>query len=185
MATRQEQVHAALHELYKRSNMGLMEPTIMELSATLEVVSKDLSPVFLVLDAMDECSEAFDVLKHLANLKKNICIAVTSRYLAEPDYKVSWHIHLDDMKLFHQDVAKYLQDKLSHRKLKPELFAEIVNQLSEGAQGQFPSAKSKRHSQAWITCARTTQSGLSWRRSLQDGLICARIVHPVPICTRT
>ncbi|KAF9056915.1 hypothetical protein BDP27DRAFT_1454269 [Rhodocollybia butyracea] len=92
MATRSGGVHPALHELYTKCTEGLMEPTTAELSATLEVVSKDLSSVFLVLDAMDECSEAFDVLKHLAQLKKHTCIAVTSRYLAETDYEVSWYI---------------------------------------------------------------------------------------------
>lgn len=99
-------------------------------------VAKDLRPVFLVLDAMDECSEVADVFKHLALLKRNLCIAVTSRYLAETNYGVSWHIHLDDTPSFHQDVAKYLEDKFSNRKLKPELFAEIVDYLTEGAQGQ-------------------------------------------------
>ncbi|KAF9028077.1 hypothetical protein BDP27DRAFT_1350240, partial [Rhodocollybia butyracea] len=111
MATSQEKVHPALHELFKSSNKGLMESTIAGLIATLEVVSNDLSPVFLVLDAMDECREAIDVLKHLAHLKKNLCIAVTSRYLAETDYDASWYIHLDDTQSFRQDVAKYLQAK--------------------------------------------------------------------------
>ncbi|KAF9060241.1 hypothetical protein BDP27DRAFT_1430319 [Rhodocollybia butyracea] len=134
MATRSGGVHPALHGLYTKCTEGLMEPTTAELSATLEVVSKDLRPVYLVLDAMDECSEAFDVLKHLAHLKKNLCIAVTSRYMAT-DYDVSWYIHLDHTEYFHQDVAQYLEEKFRHRKLKPELLTEIVDQLREGAQG--------------------------------------------------
>jgi hypothetical protein len=114
-----------------------MEPTTAELSATLAVVSKDLSPVYLVLDAMDECSEARDVFKHLALLKDNLCITVTSRYLAEMGYDVLWHIELDDTQdAFHQDVAKYLEDKLQDQKLKPELLTEIVDHLTQEAQGQ-------------------------------------------------
>ncbi|KAF9058423.1 hypothetical protein BDP27DRAFT_587308 [Rhodocollybia butyracea] len=106
MATRTEGVHPALHELYTKCK-GVMEPTTKDLSATLAAVAKDLSPIFLVLDAMDECSETIYAFKHLAHLKKNLYIAVTSRYLAETSYDASWHIHLDDTKSFHQDVARY------------------------------------------------------------------------------
>ncbi|KAF9071404.1 hypothetical protein BDP27DRAFT_1401423 [Rhodocollybia butyracea] len=143
MATRNEGTHPALHELYTTCMQGLMEPTTAELSATLAVVSKDLSPLHLVLDAMDECSEAIDVFEHLAFLKGNLCIAVTSRYLADAVYGASWHIHLDNMQsAFHQDVAKYLQEKFKDRKLKPELLTEVVDHLTQGAQGQF----------RWVDC---------------------------------
>ncbi|KAF9060189.1 ankyrin repeat-containing domain protein [Rhodocollybia butyracea] len=128
MATRSGEVHPALHGLYTKCTEGLMEPTTAELSATLEVVSKDLSPVYLVLDAMDECSEAFDVLKHLAHLKKNLCIAVTSRYLAT-DYD-------------------------------PELLTEIVDQLSEGAQGQF----------RWVDCQVTVLERCKTPKSMREAL---------------
>ncbi|KAF9065983.1 ankyrin repeat-containing domain protein [Rhodocollybia butyracea] len=159
-ATRQGKVHPALHELYKSSNQGLMEPTIGELSATLELVSKDLNPVYLVLDAMDECSEAIDVLKHLAQLKKHTCIAVTSRYLAEREYDVSWSIHLDDTRYFRQDVDKYLKDKFSHRKLGPKLLTEIVNQLSQDAQGQF----------RWVDCQVTVLQRCKTPKAMREAL---------------
>ncbi|KAF9065998.1 ankyrin repeat-containing domain protein [Rhodocollybia butyracea] len=160
MATRDETVHPALHELYRKSNHGLMEPTIAGLSATLEVVSKDLSPVYLVLDAMDECSEAIDVLKHLAHLKENLCIAVTSRYLAETVDDASWYIHLDDTESFRQDVAKYLKDKFSHRKLQPELLNEIVDHLNESAQGQF----------RWVDCQVTVLQRCKTSKAVREAL---------------
>ncbi|KAF9064325.1 ankyrin repeat-containing domain protein [Rhodocollybia butyracea] len=90
MATRSEGVHPTLHALYMKCNEGVMEPTTEDLSSALAAVVKDLSPVFLVLDAMDECSEAVDVFRHLAHVKDNLCIAITSRYLAETSYDVSW-----------------------------------------------------------------------------------------------
>ncbi|KAF9067409.1 ankyrin repeat-containing domain protein [Rhodocollybia butyracea] len=158
-ATRSGGVHPALHGLYTKCTEGLMEPTTAELSATLEVVSKDLRPVYLVLDAMDECSEAFDVLKHLAYLKKNLCIAVTSRYLAT-DYDVSWYIHLDHTEYFHQDIAQYLEEKFRHRKLKPELLTEIIDQLSEGAQGQF----------RWVDCQVTVLERCKTPKSMREAL---------------
>lgn len=114
-----------------------MEPTTEDLCSALAVVVKDLSPVCLVLDAMDECSEAIDVFKLLAQLKNSLYIAVTSRYFAEASYAVTGIIHLDKAEVvFEQDVLKYLQDKLGHRKLKQELFTEIVNYLTQESQGQ-------------------------------------------------
>ncbi|KAF9065989.1 ankyrin repeat-containing domain protein [Rhodocollybia butyracea] len=160
MATRDETVHPALHELYRKSNHGLMEPTIAGLSATLEVVSKDLSPVYLVLDAMDECSEAIDVLKHLAHLKENLCIAVTSQYLAETVDDASWYIHLDDTESFRQDVAKYLKGIFSHRKFQPELLNEIVDHLNESAQGQF----------RWVDCQVTVLQRCKTPKAMREAL---------------
>lgn len=114
-----------------------MEPTTEDLSTTLAAVVKDLRPVFLVLDAMDECSEVINVFKHLVCCKNHLCIAVTSRYLAETSCDVSWNIHLDEAEAaFCHDVLKYLQEQLSHRKLKQELFTEIVDHLIKGSQGQ-------------------------------------------------
>lgn len=137
MATRSERVHPALHAHFTKCNQGVTESTTEDLRTTVGAVVKDLSPVFLVLDAMDECTEAIDVFKHLAHLRDNLCIAVTSRYAAEASYGVSGNIQLDGAeKAFQQDVHKYLQDQLGHRKLKPELYTEIVDQLTEGSQGQ-------------------------------------------------
>ncbi|KAF9062563.1 hypothetical protein BDP27DRAFT_278804 [Rhodocollybia butyracea] len=74
MATRTEGVHPALHALYTRYKQGSMEPTTKELSAIIATVANDLNSAFLVLDAMDECSEADDVFRHLALLKDNLCM---------------------------------------------------------------------------------------------------------------
>ncbi|KAF9067573.1 ankyrin repeat-containing domain protein [Rhodocollybia butyracea] len=142
MATRTEGVHPALHELYTKCKQGVKDPTTKDLSATLVAVAKDLRPVFLVLDAMDECSEVTGVFKHLALLKRNLCIAVTSRYLAETG------------------CCKYLQEKFSNRKLKPELSTEIVDYLTEGAQGQF----------RWIDCQVTVLQRLKTPKAIRDAL---------------
>ncbi|KAF9065842.1 ankyrin repeat-containing domain protein, partial [Rhodocollybia butyracea] len=128
---------------------------------TLAAVVQDLSPVFLVLDAMDECSEANDVFEHLAHFKNSFCIAVTSRYLAEPSYDVSWYIHLNEAESdFHQDVLKYLQNKLKHRKLKQELFTEIVDYLTEGSQGQF----------RWVDCQVTALQRCKTPKAIKEAL---------------
>ncbi|KAF9063866.1 ankyrin repeat-containing domain protein [Rhodocollybia butyracea] len=162
MATRTEGgAHPALHELYTTHKQGSMEPTTKELSSMLVAVAKDLSPAFLILDAMDECSEANDVFKHLALLKDKLCIAVTSRYNAESSYGVSWSIHLDQAgRDFHRDVSSYLKDKLSHRQLKPDLFTEIVNSLTKGAQGQF----------RWVDCQVTVLQRCATPKAIRDAL---------------
>ncbi|KAF9065839.1 ankyrin repeat-containing domain protein [Rhodocollybia butyracea] len=164
MTTRSEGVHPALHELYKKCNQGVMEPTTEDLSSALSAVVKELSPVFLVLDAMDECSEAIDVFKHLADVKANLCIAVTSRYLAETGYDVSWHIHLDEVEsAFHQDINKYLKDKLAHRKLKQELFTEIVNLLTQESQGQLQRFR-------WVDCQVTVLQRCKTPKAIREAL---------------
>ncbi|KAF9060541.1 ankyrin repeat-containing domain protein [Rhodocollybia butyracea] len=160
MATRSEGVHPALQALYKQCNQGVMEPTTKDLSTTLAAVAKDLSPVFMVLDAMDECIEAIDVFKHLVQLN-NLYIAVTSRYLAEASYDVTGNIHLDKAEnAFEQDVLKYLQDKLGHRRLKQELFTEIVNHLTQESQGQF----------RWVDCQVTVLQQCKTPKAIQDAL---------------
>ncbi|KAF9062938.1 ankyrin repeat-containing domain protein [Rhodocollybia butyracea] len=161
MATSSEGVHSALHAHFKECNDGLMEPTTEDLSKTLVAVAKDLSPIFLVLDAMDECTEANDVFKHLALIQDILCIAVTSRYLAETSYEVSENIHLDDAQdAFQEDVTKYLQDQLKHRKLKEELFNEIVNCLTQGSQGQF----------RWVDCQVTVLQRCKTPKAIQEAL---------------
>ncbi|KAF9064033.1 hypothetical protein BDP27DRAFT_1405515 [Rhodocollybia butyracea] len=143
MAASSKRIHPALHELYTRCKHGIMKPTIEEIRATLAVVSRDIGPVFLVLDAMDECNEPMSVFKYLAHIRENLCIAITSRYVAEDSYGATMSIYLDSaMNAFHEDITKYLQDKLSYRKLKPELLTELVSCLIEGAQGQF----------RWVDC---------------------------------
>ncbi|KAF9063540.1 ankyrin repeat-containing domain protein [Rhodocollybia butyracea] len=137
MATTSDSVHPALHAQFtKCNNQGVMEPTTEDLSITLAAIVKDLTPAFLVLDAMDECSEAIDVFRHLAHFRNNLYIAVTSRYLAEPTYN---------------DVFKYLQDKLGHRKLKQELFDEI---------GQF----------RWVDCQVTVLQRCKTPKAIQEAL---------------
>ncbi|KAF9062201.1 ankyrin repeat-containing domain protein [Rhodocollybia butyracea] len=161
MATRPEGLHPALCELYTRCKQGIMEPTTKDLSATLAAIAKDLGPAFLVLDAMDECSEANTVFKHLALLKDSLCIAITSRYLAEASYGVTWSIHLDLADCaFHEDIGKYLRDKLSNRKLKPGLFTEILDCLTESAQGQF----------RWVECQVIVLQRCATPKAIQNAL---------------
>ncbi|KAF9064043.1 hypothetical protein BDP27DRAFT_201288 [Rhodocollybia butyracea] len=161
MAASSAGIHPALHELYMKCSQGIMEPTMADLSATLVVVSKDLGPVYLVLDAMDECNEPSDVFKYLAHARGNLCIAVTSRYVAETSYVATDSIYLHlAQDAFHDDVTKYLQDKLSHRTLKPELFKEIVDYLTEGAQGQF----------RWVDCQVTVLQRCKTPKAIRDAL---------------
>ncbi|KAF9063553.1 hypothetical protein BDP27DRAFT_1367948 [Rhodocollybia butyracea] len=137
MATSSRSVHPALHAHFTKCKRGQLEPTTEDLGTTLAAVVKDLNSAFLVLDAMDECIEVNNVFKHLAHIKDNLCIAVTSQSLAETSYDVSGNIHLDDAQYaFQQDVHKYLQDQFGQHKIKQELFTEIVDCLTQGAQGQ-------------------------------------------------
>ncbi|KAF9063590.1 hypothetical protein BDP27DRAFT_1426756 [Rhodocollybia butyracea] len=159
MATRTESVHPVLHRLYKECKEGGIDPTTKGLGATLAEAVKGWSHVFLVLDAMDECSEAIEVFKYLAPLKDNLYIMVTSQYMAETSLGVSWHIHLDNAQdAFNQDVAKYLQDKFG--KLQPELFTEIVDVLTKGAQGQF----------RWVDCQVTMLQNCGTPESMREAL---------------
>ncbi|KAF9064047.1 hypothetical protein BDP27DRAFT_1426268 [Rhodocollybia butyracea] len=161
MAASSAGIHPALHELYTKCKQGIMEPTMEDLSATLVVVSKDLGPVYLVLDAMDECNEPSDVFKYLAHVRENFCITVTSRYVAETSYGATDSIYLHlAQDAFHDDVIKYLQDRLSHRTLKPELFTEIVDYLTEGAQGQF----------RWVDCQVTVLQRCKTPKAIRDAL---------------
>ncbi|KAF9063548.1 hypothetical protein BDP27DRAFT_1478189 [Rhodocollybia butyracea] len=161
MATRSEGVHPTLHALYMKCNQGVMEPTTEDLCSTLAAVVKDLSPVVLVLDAMDECIEENNVFKHLAHLKDSLCIAVTSRYFAGSSYDVCGKIHLGDAQdAFQKDVAKYLQDQLKGRKLKQELFTEIVDYLTGEAQGQF----------RWVECQVTVLQRCKTPKAIREAL---------------
>ncbi|KAF9060862.1 ankyrin repeat-containing domain protein [Rhodocollybia butyracea] len=142
----------------KTNARGLLKSLLLQMATRDEGIhhGQNLSPVYLVLDAMD-------VFKHLSHLRENLYMAVTSRYLAEASYGSTESIHLEvdfARSGFDQDVAQYIRDKLSYRKLNPELFTEIVDHLTQGAHGQF----------RWVDCQVTVLQRCVMPKAIKDAL---------------
>ena len=75
-----------LKGLYKRCNNGRQKATICELKMTLSRIIKDLEDVFIIIDALDECSkngERGELLEFITEIKawssSNIHLLVTSQ----------------------------------------------------------------------------------------------------------
>ncbi|KIK51048.1 hypothetical protein GYMLUDRAFT_252394 [Collybiopsis luxurians FD-317 M1] len=123
-------IHPALKTLFDQCNrQGLTGslPTVKELEKALKEVFKTISGGYMVLDAMDECSESFKVVKWLKNLPKQFCIFVTSRYRAA---KID------------EDIGVYLDQEMEKYSFKGALRNEVMKTLKRKAQGQF----------RWVDC---------------------------------
>ncbi|KIK62144.1 hypothetical protein GYMLUDRAFT_242835, partial [Collybiopsis luxurians FD-317 M1] len=144
-ADRSGKVHPALKALFdKCSRQGLTSgssPTEKDLAMVLKEVLVTFNWGYIVLDAMDECSDSKKVLGWLQNFPKQFCILFTSRYSSEGDTsKNCLKISLDSRNAqIDNDIGIYLEEKIE---ITGDLRAEVINSLKEKAQGQF----------RWVDC---------------------------------
>ncbi|KIK58830.1 hypothetical protein GYMLUDRAFT_140091, partial [Collybiopsis luxurians FD-317 M1] len=140
-------IHPALKKLFdKCSRQGLSgsSPTVKDLAMVLKEVFVTVNWGYIVLDAMDECSEPSKVLGWLQDLPKQYYILFTSRYRSEGEIsRECLEILLDSKNAkIDEDIAIYLKENIKQYKFERDLRAEVINTLKEKAQGQF----------RWVDC---------------------------------
>ena len=126
-------VHPLLQALYKKCKSGDSLPETKDLEDVFKKAAADWG-IYIVIDAMDECSESHPVVQFLQEIPETCKIIVTSRYMAQ-DLNLWTNIKLNTRAIT-GDIEIYLKDKLNIRKWSEKLYGEVYSALVKGAQGQ-------------------------------------------------
>jgi hypothetical protein len=141
-------VPAVLTKLYHSCHDGGAQPSIKSLHATLLLTLESFNDVFIILDALDECTERKDLLKWIKEMtswrKGKLHLLATSR----PEEDIAKHLRLLDLDhvdikqdLITGDVKRYvdyiLDDEDAFDRWNDEIKAKIKSQLLDSAGGMF------------------------------------------------
>ena len=140
----------SLEALHSSCGSGGRQPTPDMLLATLHQIMKSFEEIFIVLDALDECSDRQGLLEDIEQFKHwtdvNLHILSTSRRekdieeRMEPLARCEGKIRLDSMHI-NEDIRAFVHEKLqTDVKLKrwgkePKAQQEIENALMDKAHG--------------------------------------------------
>lgn len=135
---------ASILELYKKHSLRQTRPSLDELSAVFQSLTKSFSQVFIIIDALDECekSNASSFLETLLRIHEGSpCnILVTSKnihYIARAFQKFPKL----EIRANEADVEKYLRTRVSSLpaiiRRDAELQKEIIASISKAANGMY------------------------------------------------
>ena len=141
-------IPATLAKLYQSCHDGKSQPSVQSLQSVLFTILGTFDDVYIVLDALDECTERKDLLKWIKQMTSwkgsKLHLLTTSRpeediaknlRLLDPDYV--------DIKrdLITRDVERYidctLDDEDAFDQWNDEIKANIKSKLLESAGGMF------------------------------------------------
>lgn len=137
---------SSVKSLHDHCKSNKSRPTADELSTTLKSVASEYSQVFIIVDALDECSETNSCRAKLLSsifALQNQCeinIFATSRHI--PDIEDSFIKSSKlEIRASKQDVQRYLAEHISDLpncvKRNPDLQDEIVSEIVEAVDGMF------------------------------------------------
>jgi hypothetical protein len=141
-------VPAVLTKLYHSCHDGGAQPLVESLRATLLLILEAFNDVFIILDALDECTERKDLLNWIKEMtswrKGKLHLLATSR----PEEDIAKHLRLLDpnhvyikQDLVSRDIERYIDSILdgedSFERWGDEIKAKIKNKLLDNARGMF------------------------------------------------
>ena len=137
-----------LVNLYASCGNGHQEPTLGELQNTLQSILGGFSSTFIILDALDECTEREKLLNwiHTVILEKDMNLGlhliVTSRPEQEIENKFKSHHYLDLVEESeNHDLVTYLDYQLQNdsdlQKWNSDTHGQIKLTLMEQADGMY------------------------------------------------
>ena len=158
----------ALNNLHRVYATGT--PPSDELLEVLRQMLQSFQRVYIVLDALDECTEQEELFDLLTKMRlwhvESLCILVTSR--DEPDIRNALNPTKEQEALLQnssvdEDIVFHIAETLKKdRKLQEwsEMFPEIEESLTKGAKGMF----------RWVDCQLQTLRGCPSRTDLRETL---------------
>ena len=141
-------IPATLAKLYKSCHDGRSQPSLESLQYVFLTILDAFDDVFIILDALDECTERKDLLNWIKEMtswrKGKLHLLATSR--SEED--IAKHLRLLDpnhvyikQDLVSHDIERYIDSILdgedSFERWGDEIKAKIKNKLLENARGMF------------------------------------------------
>ena len=138
----------AVDDLFRQCNSGLQPPSLQSLENTFSALLASSPRTYLIIDALDECSERdklTELIRHLRESSGDASFLVTSR--REQDLLDGLEGSIDvQIDLSHTDglemdielhVRKSLETDQKLKKWKPLLKDKILAALVQGAQGMY------------------------------------------------
>ena len=130
--------------IYRRHTRKQTRPSLTEYSELLQSVTRRFSKVFIVVDALDECSVrngSRGFLSELRKLPPNIHLLVTSRYTGDIEHEFAEAACLE-ISALDEDIRKYIETRIKtqpqlihHIKVDPTIRGTILDTIVQKADG--------------------------------------------------
>ncbi|KAJ3884830.1 ankyrin repeat-containing domain protein [Lentinula edodes] len=142
MGLQNKGINPALNNLYNSNKFNKLAN--VELEKVLETMIKERNHGYIVVDALDECKEAAEVIKWLSIYANQLWILVTSRLPADSFGKRVIKITLGGKESqFDEDIETYLKSKIDTiPRFRGTIGDSIKESLKNGAHGVF----------RWVEC---------------------------------
>lgn len=131
--------------LWEEHRRGRTPPGLVEISKLFQSIASVFSSIFIVIDALDECSEVTRnyLIAEINKLPQNLHLMVTSRHNASIEQLFSGSVRLEILAT-DGDVKAYVCTQIDRReRLKkfvqadPSLQEKIETRIADKAQGMF------------------------------------------------
>ena len=142
-----DSIPPAVQSIYEHHKRRRTRPNLVDFVRLLQTVVAQYSKFFLVIDALDECSETdqtrANLLMEIRKLPSNLHFLCTSRFLSDIEQMFKDAPRLE-IRASNADVQKYLQAQIEkegrlkrHIDSDPSLLKEIVDTIIGRVQGMF------------------------------------------------
>jgi hypothetical protein len=112
-------ISPALENLFTQSRDGAMQPLLADLLIVLSQMIQEFRTVYLIIDALDECTELDDILELLLQIKnwnnKHLHVMASSRWNTETENSLSniaTAILCLDQRAMDRDISLYITSQL-------------------------------------------------------------------------
>jgi hypothetical protein len=147
LTARRSEISDDINTLYQDRIKKQTRPSLADYSRLLQSEIRNFSRVFIVIDALDECSENDGIregfLGEVRKLLPNICLLVTSRPIANLEHEFENATHLE-IHASDEDIKRYLEAQIErqpqlarHIKADPTLRDAILNNIIKKANGMY------------------------------------------------
>ncbi|KAL8838546.1 MAG: hypothetical protein Q9170_002088 [Blastenia crenularia] len=165
----QSEMPQRITNLFRTHRSASTRPSFEEILNELKALPKDDQRLFLVIDALDECSDKNGtrtaLLEALSSMDQNIRILVTSRTTADLIHHLPKAVHIE-INAKDDDIILYVQNRLtSERRMRRiiggdvELCQTIISTIRKSTKGMFLLARlhldslAKKHNRQGIRLA--------------------------------
>jgi hypothetical protein len=154
LAARTDVLNNDLERFYKKN----LSPSFAECCQLLHTAADHMSNIHVVIDALDECTEATRgiLLTELEKLRPKVCLIITSRHTFgcryDPESAICLKIQAQE-----EDIKRYLSERVGnsrmlrdHIKTRPELRGQVLDGIIAKAKGMFVTSSHHVVVRVWI-----------------------------------
>jgi hypothetical protein len=138
----------SLEQLYQRCGSGQQQPTEETIHSLLQEVMKSIKSKYIILDALDECTDREDLLTFICDLTDSevngLRVMATSRRERDIEEQLreaaDYNINIQSA-VVDEDIRIYIRDRLATdnklKKLPQSIHEEIISVMMKKANGMY------------------------------------------------